>query len=63
MVVGPFATAQRRKYMCQTLSFCIYSNIILIRTEAGKDLFDFALKLDVFDVERVPAIVEIDGLN
>lgn len=30
------------------------SNIILIRTEAGKDLFDFALKEKVLDVEKVP---------
>ncbi len=30
------------------------SNIILIRTEAGKELFDFALKEGVLDVEKVP---------
>jgi len=30
------------------------SNIILIRTEAGKELFDFALKENVLDVEKVP---------
>jgi coenzyme F420 hydrogenase subunit beta len=30
------------------------SNIILIRTEAGKELFDFALKEKVLDVEKVP---------
>ena len=30
------------------------SNIILIRTEVGKDLFDFALKENVLDVEKVP---------
>lgn len=30
------------------------SNIILIRTEAGKELFDFALNENVLDVEKVP---------
>ena len=29
------------------------SNIIIIRTEAGKELFDFALKENVLDVEKV----------